>query len=430
MKIHSFRLCKKLASFAFVLICLLSSGVLYADEGDAITVTSEKTVTATVDVRDLRCGMDTTLLIPAYDKILFGQTVMTGESNGVGATVFPVPTKDGVVSESEMSLVTHVVPPQLQKEIDAVEPPKGFRFEDAGNNTIALYEGDEPVYHYVYDLITNENVPEKETRRRTRGCYMHPLFGVNGEILTDDFPRDHYHHHGLFWAWPHVQIGAEHHDFWNETTDLEQRFVKWLVKEAGEHGAVLAVENGWFIGERKVMTERAWFRSYRKQDGSRSLDVQLFFVPEEKITLRGAEGKSYGGLCLRLKPEERTAGSQEKPFVKITVPSGVTKEDLPEERLEWADFASKFDGRETASGAAIFVPPTHPDYPPTWLVRHYGPLCVGWPGVHDHEFEPGVPFSIEYRVWVHDKELDLKQLTDVYNAYKSAVKFEGRAVTP
>ena len=303
----------------------------------------------------------------------------------------------------------------------ADEQSNTFRFEEVGKNTIALYEGDEPVYHYVYDLITNENVPEKEIRRRTRGCYMHPLFGVNGEVLTDDFPKDHFHHHGLFWAWPHVQIGDEHHDFWNETTDLEQRFVKWLLKMTSDYGAVLAVENGWFIGDRQVMTERVWFYSYRKQDGSRSLDVKLSFVPHEKITLRGAEGKSYGGLCIRFKPELQPPGDAiEKTIAKITVPTGIAKADLPEERLTWVDFVSKFDGRETPSGAAIFIPPTHPDYPPTWLVRHYGAQCVGWPGVHDHTFEPGVPFSIEYRIWVHDGDLDLQQLTDVYEAYKAA----------
>jgi len=328
-------------------------------------------------------------------------------------TLFSTPAKDGTVSNEKTSLAADSMwqqPPH--------EAPKGFRFEDAGTNTIALFEGDDPVYHYIYDLFTNENVPGSAGRLRTRGCYMHPLFGINGEVLTDDFPRDHYHHHGVFWAWPHVQVGGEHHDLWALSTGLEQRFVQWLAKEAGNDGAVLAVENGWFIGEHKIMTERVWFRSYRKHDGSRSLDMQLFFVPEEQITLRGAEGKSYGGLCIRFKPELQPPGNvMERTIAKITVPDGVTTADLPEERLMWADFASKFDGRDTVSGAAIFVPPTHPDYPPTWLTRHYGPLCVGWPGVHDHTFEPGVPFSIEYRIWVHESDLDLHQLTDAYEAY-------------
>jgi hypothetical protein len=31
-----------------------------------------------------------------------------------------------------------------------------------------------------------------------RADYMHPLYNVNGKILTEDFPRDHLHHRGSF----------------------------------------------------------------------------------------------------------------------------------------------------------------------------------------------------------------------------------------
>src|SRR5690606_14852268 len=34
-----------------------------------------------------------------------------------------------------------------------------------------------------------------------RSNYIHPLYGLEGEVLTEDFPDDHLHHHGIFWAW-------------------------------------------------------------------------------------------------------------------------------------------------------------------------------------------------------------------------------------
>lgn len=34
-----------------------------------------------------------------------------------------------------------------------------------------------------------------------RANYVHPLFGLDGSILTEDFPADHPHHRGVFWAW-------------------------------------------------------------------------------------------------------------------------------------------------------------------------------------------------------------------------------------
>ncbi|MDR1384181.1 MAG: PmoA family protein [Planctomycetaceae bacterium] len=354
---------------------------------------------------------------------------------------FSTPSADGTADKDKMVVIVENSQDnqeaslkskfaELSKEFVVMHTPSdvtpSFQFKELGNNTIALYDKDKPVYHYVYDLVTNENVPKKEVRRRTRGCYMHPMFGLNGEELTDDFPKDHYHHHGLFWAWPHVQIGNEHHDFWNETTDLEQRFVKWLVKETGEYGATLAVENGWFVGERKVAIERVWFRSFAAHDGSRSLDVQIFVIPiGQPITLRGAEGKSYGGLVIRLKPELQPPGNDmNKTICKITVPSGVAKDDLPETPLEWVDMVSKFGGRETISGAAVFVPPSHPDFPPTWLVRHYGPLCVGWPGVKNRTFEADQSFSIGYRVWIHEKDFNRDQLVGIYDAYKKTLEIQ------
>jgi hypothetical protein len=34
-----------------------------------------------------------------------------------------------------------------------------------------------------------------------RANYIHPLYGLDGQVLTEDFPRDHLHHRGVFWAW-------------------------------------------------------------------------------------------------------------------------------------------------------------------------------------------------------------------------------------
>jgi hypothetical protein len=31
-----------------------------------------------------------------------------------------------------------------------------------------------------------------------RANYVHPLYGLKGEILTEDFPEDHLQHHGIF----------------------------------------------------------------------------------------------------------------------------------------------------------------------------------------------------------------------------------------
>ena len=292
----------------------------------------------------------------------------------------------------------------------------GLHFKDVNANSLGLWDGEERVLVYNHGVITNENVPQSDHRRR-RGCYVHPVWGLNGEVLTDDFPQDHYHHHGIFWTWPHVGIDGQEYDLWAGSR-IDDRFVRWICQEAGPVAAVLAVENGWFVDDKKVMVERVWLRAYKAAGGERSLDIEFTWIPVDRpITLWGAEGKSYGGLTMRFAPRQDTI---------ITAPGDRTTEDLTVTSLPWADLTGQFPDVPTPSGAAVFIHPAHPDYPPTWLTRHYGVLCVGWPGVEPKSFEPGEPIRASYRIWIHKTAVDLEQLKQAYAAYTSAteVKWE------
>ncbi len=101
-----------------------------------------------------------------------------------------------------------------------------FRFVDVDDKSLKLLDRDKPVLVYNYGTITSHKVPANDARRN-RACYIHPLWGLNGEVLTDDFPKDHYHHHGVFWAWPHVGIDGKEYDLW-DGREHHARFVRWL----------------------------------------------------------------------------------------------------------------------------------------------------------------------------------------------------------
>jgi len=327
-----------------------------------------------------------------------------------GRLLATLPSRDGAQGARRFRLVA--------RESAPAETETPFRFEENNDTTIQLLDADQPVLAYNHGVITREDIPETDRRRR-RACYIHPVWGLNGEVLTDDFPRDHYHHHGIFWTWPHVQIDGQEYDLWADR-GIEQRFVRWICREAGPAAAVLAVENGWFVGDQMVMTERVWMRVFRVSGTSRVLDLEFAWMPIEKpLTLWGAPGKSYGGLTVRFAVTSRED-------VVITVPQGKTAGDLKEANLPWADLTHPFEGSPQASGAAVFIHPQHPDYPPTWLTRHYGPLCVGWPGVQSRTFDPGTPIRTSYRIWIHQNKVELADLEQAYAGYVAAanVKWE------
>jgi len=287
-----------------------------------------------------------------------------------------------------------------------------FRFREIDDKSLELLDGDKPVLVYNHGVITNEKIPKNDLRR-SRACFVHPIYGLNGEVLTESFPKDHWHHHGLFWAWPHVSIEGKQYDLW-VYNNIQQRFVRWICRQSGPVAALLAAENGWFVGDKKVMIERVWLRVYKAAGGERSIDVELVFIPVDKpITLLGAEGKSYGGINLRYAPRTNTV---------ITVPTGRSKEDLPDTPLAWADLTAQFAGAPGPSGAALFVHPKHPDFPPTWLTRHYGILCIGWPGVKPKTFPPGEPIRMDYRMWIHQSAAELADLQEAFDAYGAAGK--------
>ncbi|MCO5050806.1 MAG: PmoA family protein [Verrucomicrobiae bacterium] len=285
----------------------------------------------------------------------------------------------------------------------------GFRLADVTDKSLGVWEGDQPVLVYNYGLISRTNVPDD----RARSSYVHPLYGLDGEVLTDDFPKDHYHHRGLFWAWPYVKIDGQEYDLWL-LQGIRHQFDHWLKRETSAAAAICAVENHWLVGDRNVLTEQVWLRVLPATAEGRAIDVELTLTPTTApVTLRGAEEKSYGGLTLRFAPHEGDP--------VITVPSGRTKEDLTMARLPWADLSTQIAGAKNPSGATIFIAPTHPGFPPEWLTRHYGVLCVGWPGVKEQTLAPGKTVRCRYRVWIHRGVPTLSQLEMQYATFTQAI---------
>lgn len=321
---------------------------------------------------------------------------------------------------------------------------------------LTLRDGEKVVFSYRYSFLEHDNVPKTDSRRGA-GCYLYPLNGVDGENLTDLAPKDHYHHRGVFWTWPAVGVWEadgtkREYDLWTTNAPIRQRFVRFQERSIGDGGgsgekggefAEFAVENGWFVGPNATKTdaeldptakdgqngervgeriaenaplygEKVVTEIVRVKTGPletfegvrcRSIDVEIVLIPNEKpISLRGAEGKSYGGLTIRFRPVGKNG---EDRF--ILTDEGLAKGDMPEKPLRWADFTSRFGAvdKETGeknalSGAAIFLSPNFPDFPPTWLTRYYGPLCVGWPGVVEQKFEPGERIEMRARIWLHE----------------------------
>ena len=262
-----------------------------------------------------------------------------------------------------------------------------FRFEQISPESLALTENGEPVYAYNHGVMLADGAPKD----RARCCYVHPLHAPGGVVLTDDFPKDHYHHRGVFWVWPVVTIDGQRHDLWL-MNGIRKRFERWAGRETLEDRAELAFENGWYVADKKVVRESVKIVARPARDRRREIEFALTFEATDRpVELRGdpTESKGYGGFCVRFAPRKTTL---------ITSEEGREERDSNMKPLPWAQEEGEFTGGE--AGLRIDIDPSKPGYPNGWCLRHYGFLGVNYPGNDAYTLTPGTPLELRYKVTV------------------------------
>lgn len=81
---------------------------------------------------------------------------------------------------------------------------------DKINEGYQFSEDGKPVMFYR----VKAKLSEKGTHSRANYC--HPVHGLDGKVITEDFPNDHLHHRGIFLAWHQVYTGRKRiRDMWD-----------------------------------------------------------------------------------------------------------------------------------------------------------------------------------------------------------------------
>lgn len=266
-----------------------------------------------------------------------------------------------------------------------------FTFREAGPTALELQEAGKPVFVYNHGMVLADGFPEA----MRRSGYLHPVYGPDGTVLTDDFNPDHPHHRGISWMWPEVTVDGKKGDIWT-VKGFRQKFVGWKAREVQPGRARLAVENGWFDGDRELVKENVEIIAHPAAGGKRVLDFTLSFEAVDRpVQVAGTPDgkKGFGGFCMRFAPRD---GGSEKTVIRTD--KGIAKKDAVMARHPWAEISGTFKGKP--GGARIDDDPANPGYPKNgWLLRHgFGFLNVSYPGVQPITLSPGKPLVLKYRV--------------------------------
>ncbi len=293
-----------------------------------------------------------------------------------------------------MAVYVRAEPPHIVREaIERSESP--FRFREVGTTGLELLDNGHPVFVYNYGMVLAPGFPE--TMRRS--SYLHPVYAPNGVVLTDDFNIDHPHHRGISWMWPDVSVDGKKGDIWM-VDGFRQRFIRWRAREVEATRSRLAVENGWFDGDRRLVAENVEIIAHTASAGRRILESTLQFEAVDRpVQIVGtSEGnKGFGGFCFRFAPRD---GGAAKTVIRTD--QGISKKDAVMARHPWAELSGTFQGKP--AGARIDDMPSNPGYPNNgWLLRHgFGFLNVSYPGREPITLHPGKPLVLKYRVTLFD----------------------------
>ncbi len=250
-----------------------------------------------------------------------------------------------------------------------------------------------------------------------RSGYIHPVYTPGGRLVTDDYPSDHYHHHGIWFAWTKTEFEGKHPDFWNVgdgtgRIDLEKVGNTW----AGP------VQAGFTSAQKYVALTGASPKTALNEEW----DVRVYDVGEKEpyylfdvVATQTAASSSplildeyrYGGMGVRGHRDWR-----DKSKVNFLTAEGKTRLDGNATRSRWCHIGGMVDGQ--LAGIAVLDHPSnfrapaplriHPDDP----YFNYAPSQMG-----RFEIQPGQKFVIRYRYVVSDGPADPKQLDRLWNDY-------------
>jgi hypothetical protein len=251
-----------------------------------------------------------------------------------------------------------------------------------------------------------------------RGGYIHPIFTPSGRLVSDDYPPNHLHHHGIWSAWTKTEFDGRTPDFWNMgsgtgTVEFESLERSW---SGPVHGGVVAHHRFIDLGASPAvtaLTERWTVRVY--PEGRHPRPYRVFDLESVQRTATGQPlvlpEYHYGGIGFR---GHRQWDGAENTFFLTS--EGKDRRDGHATRARWCHIGGRVDGE--LAGVAILGHPGNVRAPqpmrihPTEPFFNWAPTQLGRMAI-----EPGQPYVSRYRFIVHDGVPDVAFIERLWRDY-------------
>lgn len=290
--------------------------------------------------------------------------------------------------------------------LEIQKSPFSLKETDQG---IELLENGKPVFFY-------QSKPKSLTGQYVCVNYLHPLYSINGDILTDEFPPDHPYHRGIFWTWHQLYVDNKTlGDGWiNDGISQEILNVK---TEKNIDRAQFSLDVMWksstFQNGKPFMEEFTSIIVHKLESNIRKIDFEITIKPlVPGFQIGGsADEKGYGGFCARIKlPDGLIFTSENGP---------VTPQNLQIKAGPWMDFSGNFGKNSDVSGLTILCHPSSLNYPQNWVLRQKASMQnIVFPGSEKFSISMDKPVVLRYRIIIHNGNAGSLNISALQSEYE------------
>ncbi|MBW8327500.1 MAG: PmoA family protein [Prolixibacteraceae bacterium] len=270
------------------------------------------------------------------------------------------------------------------------------------NGGFLFLEGKDSIFFY-------QKSPKDKDGLYSRCNYIHPLYGPEGSRLTEDFPADHLHHRGIFWAWHQILIdGQSVSDGW-ELKNFQQKVSNFefrLQKGCGHITTMVDWKSPlWKDGSEAYLKEETQITIYPKMGNYRRYDFEIRLKPlTDRLSLGGSDDeKGYSGFSARLNLPADVSFSGDKGVVK------------PTNAAIFAGNVMKITGsflkEGKKGGVVIWSDPSNPSPANSWILRNKASMQnVAYPGRIPVSVPFDQPLVLKYSLLVFQGDMSVKQI--------------------
>lgn len=251
-----------------------------------------------------------------------------------------------------------------------------------------------------------------------RGGYIHPVYTPSGRIITGDYPPDHIHHHGVWFAWTKTEFEGRHPDFWNMGDGTGR--VEFVALDETWSGAV---QSGFRARHRyvdlsaptpKTVLNEVWeVMVYRGGQGAKAYSMFDLVSTQECATSSPLvlPEYRYGGVAFR--GPSHWLGKDNATFLTS---EGKGRDDGNATNARWCHIGGQVDGQLV--GIAVLCHPGNFRAPQPLRIHPNEPYFNFAPSVAGQwEIAPGKPYISKYRYVVYDGPPDVAELNRLWNDY-------------